>query len=200
MRAALRVAGVGAGAAFLCGAVWFAVFLRPLEETNAPQPARADGVVVLTGGAGRVEAGLALLASGAAPHLLVSGVFDPLTDARFLAQWPEAEPWFECCITLGRRARDTHGNAAETAAWAEAGSRRRLFLVTSDFHLRRALVEHRRALPEAEFIPVAVETRMLSPRLWLASPRAAVVSFGESLKYLAALAGLTHLRPAFPEA
>ena len=51
------------------GFVWFAIDARRPE----PIPPRAGGIVVLTGGAGRIELGLRLLAEQRADLLLISG-------------------------------------------------------------------------------------------------------------------------------
>ena len=64
-----------AGLPLLLGVAWslgFAVFLGAAREPE-PLPARADGIVVLTGGADRIAAGLRLLEEGRAPTLLISG-------------------------------------------------------------------------------------------------------------------------------
>lgn len=65
---------------WLLGLVWFVVSL--------PQPSgrtRTDGVVVVTGGAGRIERGISVLQDGLAKRMLVSGV-DPSVRASELAE------------------------------------------------------------------------------------------------------------------
>ena len=68
---------MAASAALLGGGVlWgvgFARFNSIARHTGAA-PAPADGIVVLTGGADRIETALRLLIEGRAPYLLVSGV------------------------------------------------------------------------------------------------------------------------------
>ncbi len=54
---------------WMLGFVWFAVFLpQPLDGR------RTDAIVVLTGGAGRIDRGIALLEDKAAKRMLISGV------------------------------------------------------------------------------------------------------------------------------
>ena len=181
---------------------WFLLFLRPVAEPVAPAqlasvlPRQAEAVVVLTGGPERVQTGIALLVVGAAPRLMVSGVFDDVTDESFRLSRGISPELFACCITLGREARDTFGNAREIAEWARARSLRRLLVVTSDFHLRRALLELGRAYPEGAWIPVPVESGHLSPAAWVRDPALGWTSLTESFKYMLALLGLSRFGPA----
>src|SRR3546814_2899971 len=53
---------------WMLGFAWFAIFLpQPLDGRQT------DAIVVLTGGAGRIDRGLALLQDGAAKRMLISG-------------------------------------------------------------------------------------------------------------------------------
>ena len=140
LAAALLAVALGAGFA------WFAAdAARP-----APPPPPGDGIVVLTGGAGRVERGLRLLAEGRAGRLLVSGT--GRGDLADLIAAAGLEPAVAANVsptrvTLGRGARSTRGNARETAEWAAAHHMGSLIVVTSGYHMRRALWELRRTLP-----------------------------------------------------
>ena len=113
---------------------------------------------MLTGGARRVETGLALLAAEPDTRLVVSGVGRE-TDWPDLARLAGADPALGPRVTLGRAAASTRGNAAEVAAWARAHRLGRLRVVTADYHMPRAMLELRRALPEAVLLaePVAVD-------------------------------------------
>ncbi|NOU02941.1 MAG: YdcF family protein [Novosphingobium sp.] len=128
--------------AWALGFVVFAVAL--------PQPAgkgSADGVVVLTGGKGRVDRGLEVLHRGWARRLLVSGVGREVKPHEFAVEYKVGTPLMACCITLGYEAIDTHSNARETAEWVRREKIWSLRLVTSDWHMRRSAMELRRALP-----------------------------------------------------
>jgi len=141
--------------ALVLGFIAFAVTLpRPADA----QP--SDGVVVLTGGEGRIDRGLEVVRRGWAPRLLVSGV-DPEVPARaFAGHYAVAPHLMACCVMLGYESVDTRSNARETAQWVAAHRIRSLRVVTSDWHLRRALRELRLALPAGiVLIPDAVPTR-----------------------------------------
>ena len=121
---------------------------------RAPPP-HTDGIVALTGGAGRVELALHLLADGQADKLLLSGIgggSDLATLGR-LAGIDTAR--FADRITLGRYAASTRGNGVETAAWAEQNRIRTLIVVTAAYHMPRALAELRQALPDVRLYPDA---------------------------------------------
>ena len=156
------VLAAAAAVVLLAGVAWaggFAAFDRRARKTASP-PARADAIVVLTGGADRIETALHLLAEGRAPLLLVSGVGRG-TDLSEMVRRVSLTPGQAARVTLGRAATSTLGNAAETAAWARAQNVRSLIVVTAGYHMPRALVEIGHALPEVALHPVPVQSPAL---------------------------------------
>jgi uncharacterized SAM-binding protein YcdF (DUF218 family) len=128
--------------AWMLGFVWFAIFLpQPLDGRPT------DAIVVLTGGAGRIDRGLTLLQEGAAKRMLISGVDRSVRPAELATQYDAPDRLFACCITLGREAIDTRSNAIETAHWLERRDFQTVRLITTDWHMRRAALELRQALP-----------------------------------------------------
>ncbi len=125
------------------GFLWFVVALpRP-----AAQGVTTDAVIVPTGGPGRIARGLAVLGSGEAKRMLVSGVDPEVRPQEFAAEFGVSPREMACCITLGFAAVDTRSNAAETAKWVAQNEIRSLRLVTTDWHMRRAAGELDRTLP-----------------------------------------------------
>ena len=131
----------------------------PMRAAGEAGP--ADAVVVLTGivnlfpahGRGdrvefndaveRIQEGLRLLRLGRAPLLLVTGGSgDPFrqdkSEADLLGVWLEREGVRGDSILLERTSRTTRENARETARIARQSGWRRILLVTSAFHMRRA--------------------------------------------------------------
>jgi len=151
----LRVAAAVFLVALLAWGAGFAWFVREASRAAEPPP-HADGIVVLTGGADRIEAALRLLASGAADRLLVSGIGGG-ADLKDLARsaGTDAVP-FAGRVTLGRGAATTHDNAAETARWARQAGLHSLIVVTAAYHMPRALTEIGRALPGVKLYPAPV--------------------------------------------
>ncbi|MDP3908476.1 YdcF family protein [Novosphingobium sp.] len=148
---ALSLALIG----WILGFLWFAVAL--------PQPVgagRADGVVVLTGGSGRVARGLEVLERGWAERMFVSGVDRDVKPHEFAIEYKVNSARMACCVTLGFQATDTMSNADETAAWVKGQRIRTLRVVTNDWHMRRALLELGQTLPpDVALIADAVPTR-----------------------------------------
>lgn len=128
--------------AWILGFAWFGGLLpQPLDGRTT------DAIVVLTGGAGRIDRGLALLSAGAAKRMLISGVDRSVRPAELAAQYDTPRALFDCCVTLGREAIDTRSNALETARWLDRRGYHTVRLITTDWHMRRAALELRQALP-----------------------------------------------------
>lgn len=124
----------------------FALFLLTLP---APLEAgRTDAIVVLTGGPGRIDRGLALLRDHAAKRMLISGVAPEVRPIELAVEYRSSPALFRCCIDLGHEAIDTRSNARETVAWVRRHRYRTVRLVTSDWHLARARLELEHALDE----------------------------------------------------
>jgi uncharacterized SAM-binding protein YcdF (DUF218 family) len=94
---------------------------------------------------------------------------------------------YDCCVDLGFSANDTIGNARETAAWARANHFRRLIIVTADYHMPRAILELKGALPEGQFESYPVATDELDARRWWQSGSGARRMIIEYCKYLVIL-------------
>jgi uncharacterized SAM-binding protein YcdF (DUF218 family) len=131
--------------AWMLGFVWFGIFLpQPLDGRQT------DAIVVLTGGAGRIDRGIALLRDGAAKRMLISGVDRSVRPVELAVQYKAPESLFSCCITLGREAIDTRSNGLETARWLERRDYKTVRLITTDWHMRRAALELRQSMPDGK--------------------------------------------------
>ncbi|TPG56981.1 YdcF family protein [Roseomonas nepalensis] len=134
----------------------------PAAEAG-PVPGAPAGIAVLTGGPERVEAGLGLLMAREGGRLIVSGV-GPEAGLGDLARRAGLEAADLADRTdLGHEATSTRGNAREVAAWARAAGLREITVVTAGFHMPRALLELRRALPEAALRPHPVAPFVARP-------------------------------------
>ncbi len=172
----------------LAWAAGLLVFVSNLPAPANASPAPADGVVVFTGGDDRVASAMSLLNDGAGKRLLISGVNPTVTRPDLAEIWPGDPALFECCVDLGLEARTTEGNASELDAWMRKHGYRSLILVTSEFHMPRALIETRDRMPDIEITPYAVASGHLGPD---GRPKTAADwkrIGGEYTKYLAARA------------
>jgi uncharacterized SAM-binding protein YcdF (DUF218 family) len=185
VRATLVRGSVIAACALLVVIGGFYGFWHQSSRLAWPDNPKADGIVVLTGGPERITAAIRLLEEKAAGRLLISGVH-PQTTARELRRITGTErDLFRCCIDLDRRAPDTRGNAEEARQWADERGYTRLLIVTSDYHILRAMKEFSRVMPQTELVACPVPGRdgrdplhnLSSLRLW----------FSEYVKYLLAL-------------
>jgi uncharacterized SAM-binding protein YcdF (DUF218 family) len=182
---AIFTGGALAGAAFLFGFAGFAVSL-PREEFAVPAP--AEGIVALTGGSDRVLDAATLLASGQARRMLITGVNRATRSAVIAKILPVSRQLFDCCVDLGYQALDTAGNARETRAWARQHNiTRTLIVVTSNYHMPRALVEISAALPDVELYPFPVVSENIDVADWLSNLRVARFIGKEYVKYLGSL-------------
>lgn len=170
---------------WLGGLVFYAQDTIGLQNEGLNLNLKADGIVVLTGGTERVPAGLDLLQSGFAPRLLISGV-DPRTGAETLIQNHPVKSKMECCITLGMFAEDTHGNAKEAAGWVKKYDLKSLIVITSNYHMRRALLEFHQALPHTTTYYYAVNPPQAHIGEWWAYPGTASLMMEEYNKLLLA--------------
>lgn len=172
----------------LAWGVGLVVFVAELPLASDKRPAPADGVVVFTGGEDRVASAMSLLNDGTGKRLLISGVNPSVTRPDMESMWPGPPELFECCVDLGVEAQTTEGNASELDNWTRRHGYRSLILVTSEFHMPRALLEARERMPDVDITPYSVSSGLLGPD---GRPRTAANwkrIGGEYTKYLAARA------------
>ncbi len=189
----VAVCGMVAAAALVAG---FLVFVGTLEWIETMPARHAEGVVALTGGAERIADAVALLARGDADRLLITGV-NPATSGGEIARLtPEARALLDCCIELGYAAEDTLGNAAETSRWVRGHNIRSLIVVTSNYHMPRALAEIGHAAPGVELLAYPVVSERARAAGWWANGQSLRLMVSEYLKYVIVLTRL-HVAPAF---
>ena len=150
---------------------------------------RADGLVVLTGDARRIENGIRLLKFNFAKRLLISGVHEKTTREMIARLTNEEDVFKGCCIDIDRAAKNTVGNARYSADWVAENAFDSVIVVTSDYHMPRSLILMQRAMPQVRFIPFAVRN---GSKDWMSAIfRMSSPSFlREFLKYISVLSGL----------
>lgn len=137
-----------------------------LQKPQSPEM-HTDAIIVVTGGAHRINEGLDLLAAHKARKMLISGVNEKVSLPELLAMWDKKDNTdmeaMECCITLGRNAADTNSNAEEAKAWLQANGLYTLRLVTSDYHMPRTNLAFRLSMPDVPIIAHPVKSKSRLP-------------------------------------
>jgi len=169
---------------FLIGFFWFA---SQISNHEIRLTRNADGIVVLTGGSSRVNDAFELLASKRGKRLLISGVYPATNQGEISRVLPEYERLFACCVDLDRTAVNTLGNAIGTRRWAKAQGFQSLIVVTSGYHMPRALAELAHQLPGVELVPFPVVSERLRAEPWWSHLATAKLLFSEYLKYIVAV-------------
>jgi len=175
------------------GFLWFAF---NIAREESPLDHVADGIVALTGGASRISDAVELLASGRGRRLLITGVGPTTNTAELMRLAPDHHRWFSCCIDLDYTAANTVGNAVETRRWARERGFRSLVVVTSDYHMPRAMLEISHRLPDVTLIPFPVVTWQIRAEPWWSHPGTAKLLLYEYLKFLVAAVRI-RLEPVF---
>jgi uncharacterized SAM-binding protein YcdF (DUF218 family) len=178
--------------ALIGGFLWFALHIAK-EESQLDRA--ADGIVALTGGPSRIGDAVELLASGRGRRLLITGVGSTTNTAELIRLAPDYERWFSCCVDLDYTAVNTVGNAAQTRRWARERGFRSLVVVTSDYHMPRAMLEIGHRLPDVTLIPFPVVTGQSSAWPWWPNTGSAKTLVFEYLKFIVAAARIG-LEPA----
>ncbi|HEY1720062.1 MAG TPA: YdcF family protein [Magnetospirillaceae bacterium] len=187
LRTLILIVLVVAIAAWIRGLIWFA---DTVPEKIADTTMHTDAIVVLTGGHGRIEEGVALLREGMAKKLFISGVEERLDVADVLKSLHIPPDSTDSAIMLGHMADSTASNAAETSDWMHAQNFKSMRLVTSAYHMPRSLLEFRHAVPDLKIIPHPVFPDAVKQDRWWAWPGTAQLIAVEYVKYLVADASL----------
>jgi uncharacterized SAM-binding protein YcdF (DUF218 family) len=171
---------------FMVAGIGFVAFLSQLRATEAVPAGKADGIVVLTGGSSRVSDAMELLAGGYGRRLLISGVHPTNAASDISRSLPDTQSLLRCCVDLDRSAVNTRSNALETRRWARERGFKSLIVVTSNYHMPRAIVELSHAMPDIELIPFSVIGEKWRDEPWWTSGATLRLLLSEYAKYVAA--------------
>jgi uncharacterized SAM-binding protein YcdF (DUF218 family) len=180
----LALAAIAALAAVVIAG--FAGFLLNLRSTEVRPERKADGIVVLTGGSSRVSDAMELLAAGYGKRLLISGVHPTIAAADISRSVQEGQGLFHCCVDLDHSAVNTRSNALETRRWARERGFKSLIVVTSNYHMPRAIMELSHAMPDIALVPFSVVGDKWRDEPWWSSGTTFRLVLSEYAKYVAA--------------
>lgn len=156
---------------FSLGLLWvigLGIFIHSIPHESLDDLKNTDGIVIFTGSHDRIKVGIELAKRNLSSHLLISGV-DPETKLKdILNKNDSVSLQKNLHITLGYSALHTYGNATETIEWANKHHLTTIYLVTSNYHLPRSLLELRQQTPYLKIIPYPViEKGFQKPQWWL---------------------------------
>ena len=172
------------GLLLTAGFFWFAAQISGEEVTLER---KADGIVALTGAASRIPDAIELLAAERGKRLLITGVHRATSASEIARLTPLYSKFFTCCIDLDRSALNTFGNALETKRWARDHDFTSLIVVTSNWHMPRAMAEIAHQLPDVTLIAYPVISEKVKTEPWWQNAGTARFLVAEYLKFLFAL-------------
>jgi uncharacterized SAM-binding protein YcdF (DUF218 family) len=170
--------------------IGFIVFANGIEREHRTPQQTADGIAVLTGGVSRIDQAMKLLAEGKAKRVLITGVNRTTTVEELKQLASQGGQYFTCCVDIDKEARNTIDNATETSEWVALHRYGSIIVVTSNYHMPRALAELARVMPAVTLIPYPVVDNNLHLDPWWSYPGTTKLLLSEYLKYLPALGRL----------
>jgi uncharacterized SAM-binding protein YcdF (DUF218 family) len=170
--------------------IGFIVFANGIEREQRLPQQTADGIAVLTGGASRIDQAMKLLAEGKAKRVLITGVNRTTTVEELKQLASQGGEYFTCCVDIDKQARNTIDNATETSEWVAQHRYGSIIVVTSNYHMPRALAELARVMPAVRLIPYPVVDNNVQLDPWWRYPGTTKLLLSEYLKYLPALGRL----------
>jgi uncharacterized SAM-binding protein YcdF (DUF218 family) len=180
----LTMAAGATGIILLAGGFFLFISHIPSEEVTLDS--KSDGIVALTGAAARIPDAIELLATERGKRLLITGVHRATSAKEIARLTPLYSKYFTCCIDLDRSALNTFGNALETRRWARGHNFNSLIVVTSNWHMPRAMAELEHQLPDVTLIAYPVISEKAKAEPWWSNADSARLLFLEYLKYLLA--------------
>ncbi len=163
----------------------FIAFALKVERQSTIPGQQADGMIVLTGSADRIPDAIELFSKGHARRLLITGVHPGITRVEIGHLSPKFRDLINCCMDLGYEAMNTFGNAREARRWVEQHEiEKSIIVVTSNYHMPRALAELHDALPQFTLIPYPVVSIRMREVGWWQSTQTLRLIGTEYVKYV----------------
>jgi len=156
---------------------------------------KSPNIVILTGGANRIKDGLKIIqdfknSKNINYKILVSGTgmgFNKSSLKKKLGPNFNSH-LIQCCIDLDGISKNTLTNASETFKWAKKNNIREFILITSNYHMPRAILEFKNVMPNLKIYTYAIIPKKHDIENWLSSYQTFSLVFTEYCKFI--IAGL----------
>ena len=153
----------------------------------------SSNIVILTGGTNRIKEGLKIIedfrkSNKNSYKILVSGTGMGFTKNSLKKKLgPNFNPQLiQCCIDLDSVSKNTFTNASETFKWAKKNDIKEFILITSNYHMPRAILEFKNIMPNINIYTYAITPDKHQIENWLSSFQTFGLIFTEYFKYIIA--------------
>ena len=152
-----------------------------------------SNIVILTGGSNRIKDGLKIINNvdiftKANLKILISGTGKGFTkkSLKEMLTLNINLKLLECCIELESISKDTYSNASETYKWVKMNNINKFILITSNYHMPRAILEFKNKMPNLEIFNYPITPKNHDITNWLNSSETFSLIFIEYSKLLIA--------------
>ena len=133
----------------------FIIFNSKINYKDIKFNDETDGIVVLTGGKGRINLGLDLLNKNQNLKLIISGVDKKVSRSSIIPNNLENIN----NITLDKEAESTLQNALVIKSWIQKYKLQNITVITSYYHMPRSMILMKSLSPNINFYPYPVEKK-----------------------------------------
>ena len=165
------------------------LFLTKYNDIEIPN------IVILTGGANRIKDGLKIIqdfknSKNINYKILVSGTGMGFTKSSLKKKLGPNfnSQLIQCCIDLDGVSKNTLTNASETFKWTSKNDIKEFILITSNYHMPRAILEFKNVMPNLKIYTYAISPKKHDIENWLSSFQTFSLVFTEYCKFI--IAGL----------
>ena len=153
----------------------------------------SSNIVILTGGTNRIKDGLKIIEGFRKENknnykILVSGTGTGFTKNSLKKKLgPNFNPkLIQCCIDLDSVSKNTFTNASGTFKWAKKNDIKEFILITSNYHMPRAILEFENIMPNLKIYTYTITPDRHEIENWLSSYQTFGLVFTEYCKYIVA--------------
>ena len=153
----------------------------------------SPNIVILTGGANRIKDGLKIIedfknSKKINYKILVSGTGIGFTKSSLKKKLGENynSQLIQCCIDLEGVSKNTLTNASETFKWTSKNDIKEFILITSNYHMPRAILEFKNVMPNLKIYTYAITPKKHDIENWLSSYQTFSLVFTEYCKFIIA--------------